>query len=179
MAKYNAAEIESALNSIEILVDTREKVWGHIESGLKEIGCPCVAHKLDFGDYSYKYTNPEGEDIFCHKEIVVERKANAEEISGNLTKQRERFKREFEKANALGTDVYLLIENCNWGIIDNHGYRTNFNPKSFEASLFSFMAKYNLKLQFCNSTFSAKLIHGIFRYHLRNKLERAEGDSIV
>jgi len=176
MGKYNAAEIEAALNTIVVLVDTREKIWGHIQSGLKNLGCPFEIKGLNFGDYSYKYTSPEGIEYSCENEIVIERKANAEEISGNFTRGRQTFSREFERASKANAEVFLLIENCNWGVIDNHDYRTNFNPKSFEASLWSWMFKYNIKLQFCNSAFTANLIHGLFRYHLKNKLEQ-EGEE--
>ena len=174
MKKYNPVEIELALKSIVVLADTREKVWGHIQSGLQSLDCPIEKYKLNFGDYSYKFTSPEGEEIYCTNEIAIERKANAEEISLNFTKHRERFAREFEKAKDVGADIYLIIENCNWGIIDNHGYRSQYNPKAFEASLLSWMIKYGIRLQFCNSAFSAKLIHGIFKYHLRDKLEKIE-----
>lgn len=176
MGRYNAAEIEAALNTMVILVDTREKVWGHIQSGLEGLGCPYEVQCLKFGDYSYKYTSPEGEICSCENEVVIERKANAEEISGNLTKHRKRFAGEFERAEKVGAKVYLIVENCNWGIIDNHGYRTNFNSKSFEASLWSWINKYDIRLQFCNSAFTAKLIYGLLRYHLKHKLEN-EGEE--
>ncbi len=176
MGRYNAAEIEAALNTITILVDTREKVWWHIQSGLESLGCPYEIKTLKFGDYSYKFMSPNGELCSCENDIVIERKANAEEISGNLTKNRERFAKEFEKSANAGAKTYLIVENCNWGIIDNHGYRTKFNPKSFEASLWSWINKYDIRLQFCNSAFTAKLIYGLFRYHLKNKLEK-EGEE--
>ena len=174
MGRYNAAEIESALKTIVILADTREKVWGHIQSGLTSPGWPYEVQGLNFGDYSYKYISPGGEEVNCKNEIVIERKANAEEISGNLTKGRERFEREFQRAAAVNAKTYLIIENCNWSIIDKHGYRTMFKPQSFEASLWSWINKYDISLQFCNSDFTAKLIYGIFKYHLKNKLEKAE-----
>ena len=181
MGKYNTAEIEAALKTITILVDTREKVWGHIEAGFHALGCPYVLREggLKFGDYSYEYITPDGARVSCENIIVVERKANAEELSGNLTGKRRQFAAEFEKARAAGAKVYLLIENCNWGKIDSHDYRTNLNAAAFETSLWSWMTKYDLRLQFCNSSFTAKLIYGIFRYHLRAMLEEKEeeGDS--
>ena len=49
------------------------------------------------------------EDIFFHRDIVVERKASLEELSGNLAQERERFEKEFLKAGNDGCKVYLMV----------------------------------------------------------------------
>ena len=113
--RWNDAEIEKSLKSIVILVDTREKKWGHIRAALEELGCPYVSQKLDFGDYSYRYTRPDGTEEDCSSLIAVERKANLDEICGNFTYGRERFEREFQRARNKGAEVHLLVEDANWG----------------------------------------------------------------
>jgi len=99
--KWNDAEIEKALKSIVILVDTREKKWEHIRAALDSLGCPYESKKLDFGDYSYKYVRPDETETDCSGTIAVERKANLDEIlhmvgngsQGNFSGQRRRVQR--------------------------------------------------------------------------------------
>ena len=83
MKRWNDAEIEKALKSIVILVDTREKKWEHIRAALDSLGCPYESKKLDFGDYSYKYVRPDGTETDCSGSVAIERKANLDEICGN------------------------------------------------------------------------------------------------
>ena len=51
------------------------------------------------------------EDIFFNDKIAIERKANSEEISGNLTNGRERFKREFDRGDSK---IRVLIEDSSY-----------------------------------------------------------------
>lgn len=45
----NGAEIESAMNSMRILVDTREKKNTHIMTALEGRKCPFKPRKLNYG----------------------------------------------------------------------------------------------------------------------------------
>lgn len=93
MGRLHDAEIERALRSIVVLVDTREKKWGHIAAALEGLGCPYERQKLDFGDYSFRYTHPDESKRDFQRSIVVERKACLDEICGNFTYGRARFAR--------------------------------------------------------------------------------------
>ena len=67
--------------------------------------------KLEYGDYSFMFpAAATGEDIYFHRDCVVERKASLEELSGNLTGERKRFEKEFLKAGNDGCKVYLMVE---------------------------------------------------------------------
>lgn len=174
MDRFNDAEIERALRSMEILVDTREKKWEHIGAALDALGCPYERQKLDFGDYSFRCTYPdESKRDFCNR-IVVERKACLDEICGNFTYGRARFEREFRRAKESGAQVHLLIEGADWETVERHLYRSRLHPAALEGNLFSWAERYGLRLWFCQPPFSGKLIYQIFRYHLREELRKEE-----
>ena len=170
--RWNDAEIEKSLKSIVILVDTREKKWGHIRAALEDLGCPYVSQKLDFGDYSYRYTSPDGTEEDCSSLIAVERKANLDEICGNFTYGRDRFEREFQRAKGKGAEVHLLVEDANWGKIKNHMYLSRLNPAALQGNLLSWVFRYDLRLWYNTTALAGEFIYKLFRYHLRNKLQQ-------
>ena len=64
------------------------------------------------------------------KEIMIERKNSAEELSICLTKTRSRFEDEFIKANKA--KKYLVIENCSYEDIVTGNYDSQYNSKAFQ-----------------------------------------------
>lgn len=126
---------------------------------------PTITRKLDTGDYSCQL----GEQSF-ERDIVVERKHNLDEICGNFTLERERFEREFMRAKAYGTKVYLIIENASWSDIFIGNYRSKLNSKSLFGSLLSWMVRFNITVLFCKPEESARIIYGIFYYYAKEKL---------
>lgn len=170
--KYKPKEINEILKSIIILIDTKEKVFAHIEKYFKTKDIKYIRHNLNFGDYSFYIPKNEDlgicEDIYFDKKIAIERKANAEEISNNFTKGRERFKREFERGNGA---LRLLIEDTDYTKICDHMYDTDLSEVSFIASLHSFQEKYECPFFFVDKTHSGKYIYETFYYYLRNLLK--------
>lgn len=169
--KWNDAEIEKALKSIVILVDTREKKWEHIRAALDSLGCPYASKKLDFGDYSYKYIRPDGTETDCSGTIAVERKANLDEICGNFTYGRERFAREFQRAKERGAEVHLLVEDTNWSKIKSHLYLSRLHPAALTGNLLSWGFRYGLHIWFNTTALTGEFIYTLFRYHFRNQLQ--------
>ena len=102
-------EIDKILKSITVIVDTREQPTAQYHKRMKGIGLPFVRNKLDFCDYSCKYTDEKGEHDLKN-EIAIERKMSIDELCGNFTKGRARFQREFEKARKAGCKIHLIIE---------------------------------------------------------------------
>ena len=49
--RYTPFEIEKMLDSMVILVDTREHPNGKFDRRVADFGCPWERCKLDFGDY--------------------------------------------------------------------------------------------------------------------------------
>lgn len=176
--RYTEKEKTAILKNMGILVDTREQVWRHVERSLASIKCPIERGKLDQGDYTaFVPTSafPGWENVpginSLQDEIVIERKANLDEIAGNFTTGRERFEREFIRAKAHGVKVFLLIENASWADVFSHNYRSQLDPKSLYGSLLSWQAKYNITIQFCRPEETGKIIYGILHYWLKSKVE--------
>ena len=164
-----APEIENCLLSMVILVDTREQPSERAERRYKTFNCPYRRQKLDFGDYSAEFTLPTGEMKIIN--ASVERKMNLEELSTCLTKDRDRFRKEFERANAAGASVYLLVENATWENLINGKYKTKFNKVAFLASITAWIVRYNIKPIFCKAETSGRLIKEILYREIKQKLE--------
>lgn len=169
-------EIEACLKSMEILVDTREQPSQRATKRYNAFGCPYKRHTLSYGDYTYNFTLPSGKSLFepnttAQGHCIVERKINLEELSGCLCQQRDRFRREFERAHEAGATIYLLVEDANWEKIINHGYKTQFNPNAFLATLTAWITRYDIKLIFCKKETSGKLIKEILYRELKERLE--------
>lgn len=155
-----------------ILVDTREKNADHITDAFDKAKIAYKKKALDYGDYSFllpandKLSIPR--DLLFSNEVVVERKGSLEEISGNLTNGRDRFEKEL--CLAPKTKV-LLIENANYSDVATGNYQTQYNKKSFLASLHSFWFKYNAPIMFMpDNRYSALFIKKYFEYYLKNYL---------
>lgn len=170
--KYTDKEKEELIKSITILVDTREKQNSHITEWFDKKKIPYKKKALDYGDYSFmipvndKLSIPR--DIYFDKKIIIEKKSNLEEISGNLTTSRDRLEKEFSLAPK--TKV-LLIENGSFSDIVDGNYNTKYNKKSFIASLFTFWFRYNIPIFFMpNKEYSGLFIYTYFKYYLTNYL---------
>lgn len=157
-------ELNEELKKLSIICDTREQDR-HVEKYFADKKIPTVVRKLDTGDYSCQL----GEQSF-ERDIVVERKHNLDEICGNFTAERERFEREFMRAKAYGTKVYLIIENATWADIFIGNYRSKLNSKSLFGSLLSWMVRFNITVLFCKPEESARIMYGIFYYYVKERL---------
>ena len=126
---------------------------------------PYKTRKLDTGDYSAQLGI-----LTFERDIIVERKHNLDELCGNFTADRERFEREFIRAKAYGTKVFLIIENATWTDVFIGNYRSKFQPKSMIASLLSWMVRFNITVLFCKPEETARIVYGIFHYYAREAL---------
>jgi len=167
---YNAAEIKSILKTAVVLCDTREQENGHILTALDDLGISYKAITLRFGDYSVMLpAMPEAginRDVYFDNEIMVERKANLDELAGNFTTSRERFKDEMLRAG--NARKYLIIEQGGgYSAILNKQYRCKLSEKSFFASLLSFQARYGLNVVFCGAGMTALFVWNLLYYHVR------------
>ena len=127
--KFLFEEIKQLFKSAVILVDSREKKNEHILDYFRKQGISWQQTKLDYGDYSFMIPKvAAGQDIFFHRDIVVERKASLEESSGNLTQDRDRFEKEFLRARNDGAKIYLMIESPGgYSDIIAHKYQTELS----------------------------------------------------
>jgi len=170
-------EIDECLKSMSIIVDSREQPSKKAERRYDLFSVPYDRHTLDYGDYTYNFTLPNGKRLFdantsVKGHCVIERKMNLEELSQCYAQQRGRFQREFERAKENNASVYLLVENATWENLINGKYKTKLNPKAYTASITAWMARYNCKIIFCKSETSGKLIQEILYRELKERLER-------
>lgn len=162
------AELKKELkDNLKIICDTREQVNGHIIDWFRKQKIPFIERGLNTGDYSVMWKDQSFED-----EVLIERKANLDEIAGNFTVGRERFEREFTRAKAHNTKVFLIVENASWTDVLLGNYRSKLNPKSFLSSFLSWQAEFNITIIFCKPSETPRLIHGILYYWVRNRLKR-------
>jgi len=137
-----------------IIVDTREQDL-HILRKLDALKIPYVRRKLNYGDYSFEVDGKSYEN-----EIVVERKGSLDEIIGNFTKGRERFKREFERSK--GCKVILMVE-ASMEQLEAHQYRSRMMPNDLKSFLATWCHKFQLELKFVEKDKAADFILGQFR----------------
>ena len=163
-------EIEQTLDSMTILVDTRERPTDYSEKRYAQFGRPYRREKLNVGDYSAEFTTPTGEKITLKDMVVVERKNSIDELCMCFTSERGRFEREFERAKNGGIKVYLLVENATFESIYNGKYRSRMTPNALVASILAWLARYDCQIIFCKAETSGKIIHDILYYEMRERL---------
>ena len=164
---YTETDLKRQLKGLTVICDTREQVNGHITDWLDKQKVPHLSRALETGDYSVMLGETSFED-----EVVVERKANLDEIAGNFTTGRERFEREFTRAKANGIKVFLIIEGAGWSDVLLGNYRSNLKPQSFLAALLSWQVRFNITILFCRPSETPRLLHGRLYYWVRHRLKR-------
>ena len=157
-------ELTEELKKLTIICDTREKD-PHVSDWFEKNKVQTITRKLDTGDYSVQLG-----DISFERDVCVERKHNLDELCGNFTSDRDRFEREFIRAKAYHLKVYLIIENASWTDIFLGNYRSKLPTKSLLGSLLSWMVRFNVTVIFCKPEETARIIHGLFLYYVRERL---------
>ena len=175
-------DIEACLKSMSVIVDNREQpTTKRYEQRVNSLSVPYRRQTLDYGDYTFNCILPDGSELYGPNELIrpsvmIERKMNLEELSSCFTRDRDRFKAEFQRASDEGAIIYLLVEDCTWeGIFAGH-YKTRFNPVAFVASILGWSARYKIRLIFCKHESSGKIIKEILYRELKEKLESGEYD---
>lgn len=139
--------------SVIIIIDSREKSNFNILKYLNENRIKWTCEKLDYGDYSFEFDNVNYKD-----KCVIERKANLDELAGNLTYGRGRFLKEFERGKEDNCKIFLMVESGSWEKIQKHAYRSGFSANAFIASLKSWEGKGLFELDFVRKVDAGKYI---------------------
>ena len=132
---------------------------------LINFGIKYEVKKVDSGDYTAYIPNTNYE---CS--IAIERKNYLDEISQNLTKNKARFEREFDRAKK---HITIAIEDNTYSDLVLGNYKSEVNPKSFIALLHSITDKYNVNFIFIPKDVMAVFIYKTLYYNLRNILKGA------
>nr|DAE54151.1 MAG TPA: ERCC4 domain protein [Caudoviricetes sp.] len=147
---------------------------------------------LKTGDFTICVQLPNNCQINFQDKIVIERKKDLNELCCNLFDKKDsegltRFERELKRAKEQGIKVILLVEidNMHSKIMSSKHFRydkaSKVSPKSFNSILRSLQARYDISLEYCEKTQSARLIHDILYYHTREYLKNVSiiNDSYV
>ena len=163
-------QLDKLLKTAVILIDTREQENKHITDYFDKHKISYVSKKLDFGDYNIML--PKNLELNFPQDMVldyaIERKNSLEEISGNLTQGRTAFENELIRGKEKMT---LLIENSSMNDVITGNYNTEYDKRSFIASLLTFFTRYELQHIFVEKAHSGLIIYGILYYRMREVLK--------
>ena len=166
----------------KILIDTREKELKHITDKFKVNDIDIEYKKLDVGDYKIQVTELDGEPINYSPRVVIERKANLNELIANLLGEKDqdsktRLHRELDRSLQNKTRLIILIEDLDWyNKLLTGDYISKVNPKAIRGMIMSLEAKYpNVSIVGIDKGQSASYIHTTLYYHLRQKLKEFKG----
>jgi len=171
--QYKEKDIKKIIDSICIIIDTKEKDKYIVET-FDKYNISYIRESLKSGDYSFKIPKIDGliDEVDFREEIAIERKNSLSEISQNLTKHKERFKREFERTEA---EIIVMIEdsykNCAYG-----NYKSNIKAKSLLGLLHSWEFKYDTSIVYIDKEVAPLYIYNTFKYYLRAKLKVLKTD---
>lgn len=159
--------------SFRVIVDTREQTTPRARKRYKAIG-PIERATLSFGDYcgNIDLDGKPLHDVSANviPRCCIERKMSLDELAMCFTKGRDRFRREFQRADAAGAKVYLLVEGGSYEDIIAHRYRSKFAPSAFLASLLAWSIRYNVITLFCAPDTSGRLISEILYRDMKERL---------
>lgn len=169
------------LDSMEIIVDTREQSTPKALQRYNSFGVPYSKATLSFGDYAANFSLLDGGKLYdISKTIspicVVERKMNLDELAQCFTHSRERFEREFQRAAANNCFIHLICEEGSYEKIEGHKYKCKFPPKAFIASITAWQRRYNIHVHFCSSLETGRLIKEFLYRDMKERIERGEYD---
>ena len=180
----------------KIIIDSREKVNNHILNKFDEgfenkpshhdmyrgkkstysdpVKYYIQENGLKIGDYTIAVQLPNKEVINFKDKVVIERKADLNELCCNLfdskSKDEEgltRFERELKRAYEQNIKVHLVVEvtDMHSKILSSKHFRydkaSKVSPASFYAMLHALAVRYNISIWYTDKYNSARLIHDI------------------
>lgn len=148
-------------NNVEIIIDTREQNYFHIENFFVRNKINFREEKLNTGDYSFIYNNKNYSDIFS-----VDRKRNIDELIGNFCEKR--FYEELNRAKLFKYFSFVIEEGyLNW--IYSGNYRSKMLKKSAIAIVESWQAR-GIRFEFIDGINFGKFFIWKIYYFLRNEM---------
>ena len=137
-----------------LISDTREKKNQHVLDYFETVGIKYEIAKLDFGDYMDAY----------RPGLVIDRKQNIAELAKNVVgKDRDRFVRELERAQAAGSKMIILVEQTRYKDRDKWIHvtepadlmlwsspHTKIRGERVFRAVSSLIHKYGISVQFCD-----------------------------
>ena len=102
-----------------------------------------------------------------------------DELAMCFTRDRDRFRKEFQRASDNNAKVYLLVENGSWEAILNRRYRSRLHPNAFMATLTAWTVRYNIVPIFCKAGTSGKLIKELLYRDIKEQVEQGKCGTTV
>ena len=131
--KFTDKEIKKVLDSMVVVVDSREQNNQHIIDFFNKKNIPYKVVKNDFGDSTAMipantitgFTS----DIYFDRDIAIERKNSIDEICGNLKENAARLKKELAHMNMYDIKYFFFVEDPNFHEnLRNGKYRSEYDP---------------------------------------------------
>lgn len=186
--KFKDKEIATIKKNLVVLIDTREQRNEHIKEFFEKKNINFKIHKLDYGDYSIMIPKNAIEglerDIYFDRDIVIERKANIDELASNFKEDGVRIKTEMAHINKYNIRSYLFIEDPNYDFnIRSGNYRSNYKPESLYARIKkSIEMRYNTLVRPISKSMIASEIYNTLEAFVYEKLKHEgwiEGDDYI
>ena len=175
LLNLNSEKTKELMNSAIILVDTREKKNNHIIGFFDEKGIQWDKKTLLSGDYSIMIPkNLEiglPMDIDLSRYYSIERKANLEELSANLSFKRKQFEHELYRQPGR---LSIIIEEGSYSDIARGNYGTQFNPNAYIASIHALEHQYGVTFKFVEKVAMGYYIHKDLTYFAKTVLRSGE-----
>ena len=159
-----------------ILYDTREQDTPALHRRLEGFNCPSERQKLEYGDYSAKTVDDDGQTISMERQVAIERKMSLDELCQCFTSGRKRFEREFERAADDHAKIHMIVENGSYEDLFDGKYRSKMHPNALIASYIVWSIRYHIQLHFCKPETTGRLIYKILFYELKTFLENGGWD---
>lgn len=154
-----------------LIVDTREKTPYDFEG---DDDFESIEHiKLDGGDYSLK-----GMEHL----VVIERKANADELFNNFTQNKDRIYAEFERLRGHKIKIMMIEQSCE-DVMNPNSYYVNkkgLNKRDFKmpvavvaSNLTTLMVEYGVQVIFAGSkarSMTKSILLAAYKQHRQGKL---------
>ena len=186
--KFKDKEIATIKKNLVVLIDTREQRNEHIKEFFEKKNINFKIHKLDYGDYSIMIPKNAIEglerDIYFDRDIVIERKANIDELASNFKEDGVRIKTEMAHINKYNIRSYLFIEDPNYDFnIRSGNYRSNYKPESLYARIKkSIEMRYNTLVRPISKSMIASEIYNTLEAYVYERLKHEgwiEGDDYI
>lgn len=163
-----------------VLIDTREKELKHITDKFEANNISVQHIGLVVGDYRIQATALDGNQMNYSPRVVIERKANLNELIANLLGEKDqhgktRLHRELQRSLESKTKLIIMIEELDWyNKLLRGDYISQVNPKAIRGMIMSLEAKYHpyVSIVGIDKSQSASYIHTTLYYHLRQELKR-------
>lgn len=169
--RFTDKELKTLLDSLVIIVDTREQKNTHILNYFQKKNVPFKLRTMKTGDYSAMI--PANSELGLTRDLyfsaAIERKNGVDELVESI-KDRQRFENELIRSTKH--PFRMIVEDLHgYEKILMGNYRSKYEPKSLLGSLKTFENRYNFTTVFLDPKTSGNYILHHFLYFAREQLK--------